>query len=241
MFTPQESLDALRRIALWGGLGAVTGIAVHTFVRRRRLRELGFTSADLSSRDAFFKKWAEIAVQKMPEKISFTQIDSYVWSNGSEYTNARSALEKLGLQRSPLFLASPQKWVVEFWLSKEDGFFGAILDSPPCGIHTEFMVSYNDGSTVSFENTDECGRRHLENHNWLHCGTVGPDQLLQRVLRERRPHHVGQMSLSDSVQAYERAINESLAWRRKVGFTPAEMKHTYERQRRTRSVFGRLA
>jgi hypothetical protein len=240
MLTPQDSLDALRRIALWGGLGAAAGITVHAFIRRRRLRKLGFAAADLSSREAFFKRWAEIAVQKMPKKISFTQIDSHVWSNGSEYAHAKAALEKLGFQRSPVFVASPQKWVVEFWLSQEAGLFGAILDSPPAGIHTEFMVSYNDGSTVSFENTDECGRRHLENHNWLHCGTVGPDQLLQRALRERQPSHVGQMCLSGSVQSYERAVNESLAWRRNVGFTPAEMKHTYERQRRARSVFGRL-
>ena len=178
--------------------------------------------------------------RKCRRKISFTQIDSHVWSNGSEYAHAKAALEKLGFQRSPVLVASPQKWVVEFWLSQETGLFGAILDSPPTGIHTEFMVSYNDGSTVSFENTDECGRRHLENHNWLHCGKVGPDQLLQRALRERQPSHVGQICLSASVQSYERAINESLAWRRNVGFTPAEMKHTYERQRRARSVFGRL-
>jgi hypothetical protein len=233
--------DGLVRIALGAGLGAVAGAAIQALIRRRRLRRLGFTSADLSSRETFFKKLAEITVQKMPEKISLTQLDSYSWSKPSEYKQARAALEKLGLERNPAFVASPQKWVVEFWLSKDDGIFAAILDSPPCGIHTEFMVSYEDGSTVSFENTEECGRRHLENHNWIHCGTVRPDQLLERASKERRPDHAGQMQLDDCVQAYERATNESLAWRRRIGLSPAEMKHTYERLRRKRSLSGRLS
>lgn len=240
MFTAQESLNALARIALWGGFGAAAGLAIHTLIRRRRLRKLGFTSADISSREALFKKWSEINVQKMPKRISLTQVDSYSWSKPSEYEHARAALEKLGLERNPVFVASPQKWVVEFWLGKNDGIFAAVLDSPPCGIHTEFTVSYKDGSTVSFENTEECGRRHLENHNWIHCGSVAPDHLFEKALKERLPHYVGQMRLDDCVQAYERATNESLAWRRRVGFSPEEMKLTYERVRRRRSVLGRF-
>jgi hypothetical protein len=239
MFSLQP--DTFARVALCGSLGAAAGLAVHDFVRRRRLRKLGFTAADLSSKDAVLRKWAEIAVQQIPEKISLTQIESHAWSNASEYSDARAALEKLGLERKPVFVASPQKWVVEFWRSKEAGIFAAILDAPPCGLHTEFMVSYTDGSTVSFENTEECGRRHLENYNWIHCGLVAPDQLLDKALRERKEHHVGQMQLADCVQAYERATNESLAWRREVGFSPEEMKQTYERQRRKRSLLGRLS
>lgn len=240
MFSLQAS-DIFMKIALGAGVGAAAGAAIQVLARRRRLRRLGFTSADLSSRETFFKKWAEITVQKMPEKISFTRVDSDSWSEASEYARARAALEKLGLERNPVFMADPQKWALEFWLGKDDGIFAAIVDSPPCGIHTEFTVSYKDGSTVSFENTEDCGRRHLDNHNWIHCGTVGPDQLLERALKERQPDHVGKMSLHDCVQAYERATNESLAWRRKVGFSPEEMKHTYERLRRKRSLFGRLS
>jgi hypothetical protein len=240
MFSAQSSIDTVARFALWGGLAAGAAIAVVGLLRSRRLLKLGFTIADLWTKERFFKKWAEIAVQQLPDKISLTPSDSYLWSEASEYENAAAALEKLGLERCPVFIASPQKWIVEFWLCKEEGIFAAILDSGPCGVHTEFMVSYADGSTVSFENTEECGRQHLETHNWIHCGRVRPDQLRARVLKERQPHHVGQMRLVECVQAYERAINESLAWRRKVGFSPAEMKRTRERLRRKRVLVGKL-
>jgi hypothetical protein len=236
-------LETVAKVALCGSLGAAAGLAVHDLVRRRRLRKLGFTTADLSSRETILRKWAEIAVQQIPEKISLTQIESHVWSKASECADARTALEKLGLERNAVFVASPQKWVVEFWLTQEVGLFAAILDAPPCGIHTEFMVSYADGSTVSFENTEECGRQHLETHNWIHCGPVAPDQLLETARRERQDQHVGRMRLADCVQTYERATNVSLAWRRRVGFSPEEMKHTYERQRqqrRKRSLLRRL-
>jgi hypothetical protein len=238
MFSLQP--DTIARVALCGSLGAAAGLAVHELVRRRRLRKLGFTADDLSSREKALAKWAEIAVQQIPEKISLTQIESHVWSKPSEHAAARTALEKLGLERNPIFVASPQKWVVEFWLSKEAGLFGAILDAPPCGLHTEIVVSHADGSTVSFENTEDCGRKHLETHNWIHCGLVAPDQLLDKARRERRDGHVEQMRLADCVQSYERAINVSLAWRRRVGFTTEEMKYTFEQQRRKRSLLRRL-
>jgi len=236
MFSLQVS-DFIK-IAIGAGVGAAAGAAIQRLVRRRRLRSLGFTSADLSSQETFFKKWAEITVQKMPEKISFTQIDSHSWSKASEYADAKAALERLGLERNPVFAASPQTWVVEFWTGKDDGLFGAILDSRPHGIHTEVMVSFTDGSTASFENTEDCGRRHLEKHNWIHCGTVAPQQLLETALKERPQHRVGQMRLDDCAQTYEHATNEGLAWRRKVGFSPAEMKYTYERLRRKHSPLG---
>ena len=122
MFSLQGS-DIFIRIALGAGVGAIAGAAIQALLRRRRLRRLGFTSADLSSRETFFKKWAEITIQKMPQKISFTQIDSHSWSKASEYAHARAALETHGLERNPVFVASPQNWVVEFWLGKEDGVF----------------------------------------------------------------------------------------------------------------------
>jgi len=238
MFSLQ--LDTLAKIALCGSLGAVAGLVVHDLGRRNRLRKLGFTTADLVSKERMLRKWAEIAVQQLPEKISLTQIESHAWSDASEYAAAGAALEKLGLEQNPAFIASPQTWVVEFWLGEDDGLFAAVLDAPPCGMHTEFMVTYTDGSTVSFENTEECGRKHLENHNWIHCGPFSPDQLRDKALGERREQHAGQMRLADCIQAYERAINESLAWRRTIGFSTEEMKYTYERQRRKRSLLRRL-
>ncbi len=122
------------------------------------------------------------------------------------------------------------------WLSNEHGLFATIVDSPACGIYSEVMVEYNDGSTVGFENTEECGRRHLERHDWIHCGLIKPDKLFERALRDRRPNHVGQMHLAECVSTYERAVNESLAWRRSVGLSGDEMKHTYERLKRKRSL-----
>lgn len=199
-----------------------------------------FTTEDMLSKENFYKRLAELTVQKLPQRIALEEIRAHSWSKKAVYARSRDALERLGFEQTPIFVASPQKWVAEIWLSNHDGLFAAILDSPPCGIHTEVIVEYRDGSSVSFEDTEECGRQHLANHNWIHCGPIGANQLLQRALRDRRPDHVGRMQLSDCQRAYERATNETLAWRQKVGFSPAEIKHAYDRARSRHSLLAKL-
>src|SRR5215472_11952544 len=162
--------------SMGAGFGAASGFAIQGLIRRRRLRKLGFTADDLSSKENFYKKLAEITVQKMPQEISFSEIRSHSWSKKGEYARSKASLERLGFEQHPIFVASPQTWVAEFWLSKTDGLFAAILDVPPCGMHTEITVTYKDRSTVSFENTEECGRQHLEQHTWIHCGRIAPDE-----------------------------------------------------------------
>ena len=58
----------------------------------------------------------EITVAKMPPRISFNEVASHSWSEPAKYEQAKAAFEALGFQRSSRFVASPQAWVVEFWL-----------------------------------------------------------------------------------------------------------------------------
>ena len=113
--------------ALWFGAGA--GLVIYGLIRTRHLQKLGFTGRELFFKEAFYRKLAKITVEKLPQEISFKPIESHHWSNGSEYTGGVAALEALGFERQHVFLASPQKWVVEMWLSKNDGLFAAILDA----------------------------------------------------------------------------------------------------------------
>lgn len=214
---------------------------IHGLIRARRLRKLGFKGRELFSNEQFYKKLAKITVEKLPQEILFKPIESHHWSNNSEYTRATATLGRLGFTKQQVFLASPQKWFVEVWLSKNDGLFAAILDCPPGGVHTEVVVEYKDGSTISFENTSECGQQHLRNHDWIHCGPISADKLLQRALQDRRPDYVGCMQLADCLRAYERAVNENLAWRRQIGYTSDEIKRLHQRARSGRSVMTKLS
>lgn len=213
------------------GVGAVAWASwwIERRIRRRRWTKLGFTSDDLSSKEKILKKWGEITIARMPEKISFTEIRSHSWSNPSKHAEAKAAFEALGFRQSSMFLASPQEWVVEFWLSSEPGLTGKIIDSSERGVYSEATMTNGDGSVFSFENTEHCGRRHREPDKWEHCGLVSPGELVQRALRQRQSNDVRQMSLAESVGAYEQSVNEYLAWRRSVGLSTEEMERMLER------------
>src|SRR5215831_10587018 len=118
------------------GFGAGAGLIVHGLVRAGRLRKLGFTNREMVFKEDFYRKLGKITVDKLPQEISFKPIDFHAWSNDSKYATASASLEGLGFERQPVFIASPQHWVVEIWLSKNDGLFAAILDCPPVGVHT---------------------------------------------------------------------------------------------------------
>jgi hypothetical protein len=213
------------------GVGAVAWASWWTErrIRRRRWTKLGFTCDDLSSKEKILKKWGEIAIARMPEKISFTEIRSHSWSNPSKHEEAKAAFEALGFRQSSMFIASPQEWVVEFWLSSEPGLTGKIIDSSERGVYSEATMTNSDGSTFSFENTEHCGRRHREPDKWEHCGLVPPAELVERALRQRQSNDARQMNLAESVGAYEQSVNDYLAWRRSVGLSAEEMEHMFER------------
>jgi len=204
-------------------------------IRRRRLLKQGFSPADLISKERFFKKLGEITVAKIPQRISFGEVALHSWSEPAKYEQSKAAFESLGFQRSSMFVASPQEWVVEFWLSPWPQLWAKIIDSSERGVYSEVSVTNADGSTNSFENTEECGLQHREPDKWVHCGLIAPAQLVEKALQEWPVGNGEPMKLAECVSAYEQSVNEYLAWRRSVGISADEMKQTYELQQKRRS------
>lgn len=201
-------------------------------IRRRRWTKLGFTGDDLSSKEKILKKCGEIAIARIPEKIWFTEIQSHSWSNPPKHEDAKAAFEALGFRQSSIFTASPQEWVVEFWLSSEPGLTGKIIDSSERGVYSEVTMTNRDGSAFSFENTKDCGQKHREPDQWVHCGLISPGELVEKALRHRQSDDARQMNLAESVSAYEKSVNEYLAWRRSVGLSAEEMERIFERSKK---------
>jgi hypothetical protein len=213
-------------VSVW----AVSGSWIQRQVARRRLRKLGFSTDDMRSEDAIFKKWGEIAAAEIfPQKISFNEITSHSWSQPSKYEQCKRAFESLGFRRNGAFVASPQKWVVEFWLSDEPGLFVTIVDAKSRGVYSEVTVMKKDGSVVSFDDLEDCGLQHPKPDSCFHCGLVTPNQLVERAFQAREPNDFRQTNLAECVNVYEQSVNEHLAWRRSVGISGNEMKQTLER------------
>src|SRR5215472_6329288 len=194
--------------------------------RRRRLFKLGFTAEDLRSREQLFKRWGEILVEKLPQKISLTEMASHSWSIGAKYSETAATLESLGFRRASIFVASPQGWVVEFWLTKRPQLFAKIIDSSQRGVYTEMTVIDSEGSVVSIENTDPCGFKHREPDTWVHAGLISPAELLAKVLQIRTLENGQILDLAGCVRLYENSVNEYLVWRRSVGISADEVNNT---------------
>src|SRR5580704_5091042 len=227
---------------LFGLLGAAAGGIsarwIQKWIRTRRLIKLGFSPDDLRSRERIFEKWGQITAAKVPLKISFNEIASHCWSDTPKYEQSKAELESLGFQRSGTFVASPQKWIAEFRLGNEAGLFAKIIDSRQRGVYVEVTVMDSDDSFLSFENTEDCGLQHRERDRWTHCGPISPSQLVEQAYQHRKGHGVKQMTLAECVNAYENAVNEHLAWRRKVGFSGIEMRRTFELSKKRRLLRG---
>jgi hypothetical protein len=232
-------LSHLAYLVLFGACGAVAGWWIEKQIRmqlwRRRWKKLGFSADDLKSKERFCKRWGEIAVAKIPQNISFKEMASHSWSNPSNYEPSKAAFEALGFRRTLTFLASPQEWVVEFWLSSEPGLFAKIIDSKERGVYSEVTVMNPDGVAASFENTEECGLNHRDPDQWVHCGLITPGQLVEKALHHRQTSDATELSLAECVSAYERSVNEYLDWRRSVGISAEEAKQVFERVKRRRS------
>jgi hypothetical protein len=239
MFSDMGPLPNLAVPAVLAVLGAGAGYwiekQIRLQIRRRKLMKHGFSAADLTSEERFFKKLGEITVAKIPHRISFNEVASHSWSEPAKYGQSKAAFELLGFQRSSAFVASPQRWVVEFWLGSRPRLWAKIIDSSERGVYSEVSVTNADGCTASFENTEDCGLQHREPDKWVHCGLIAPAELVEKALREGPIDNGEPMKLSECVSAYEQSVNDYLEWRRGVGISAEEMKRKYEIQRKRRS------
>jgi hypothetical protein len=214
-------------------LGAVIGSAVGWWIQKwvveRRIKRHGINS------ERFLRKLAENITAKLPERISLVEVASpAAWSKPVKYELLANALQQLCFRRSGVFRGTPQKWIVEFWLSSEPGIFATIFDrhSKNEGIHSAVGIMNRDGSIIVFENTEECGLQHRQPDRWPHCGLVAPNELLERALRER---HLGDAEPLDAVtcvRVYEEAVNQDLGWRRTKGISIEEMKNVLARMKK---------
>jgi hypothetical protein len=124
------------------------------------------------------------------------------------------------------------KLVGQFWAKPDCCFSAAILDSSIGGVHSEIMVAYDDGSTVSFENTPDCGFRHSDRNSWIHCGAVSTEELVALARGDQQQKSLNVVPPIDGIRAYEQAVNESLAWRRNLGYSAEEMRRMREYARK---------
>ena len=103
-------------------IGAVVGWWIENLIVQRRIKKHGLYSERL------LRKLAENVRAKLPEKISLIEVTPCAWSDPVKYELLASALQQLGFRRSGVFRGTPQKWIVEFWLSTEPGIFATIFD-----------------------------------------------------------------------------------------------------------------
>ena len=177
---------------------------------------------------------SESVLAKIPQRISFTEITVHAWSEPSRYEESKAAFESLGFRQTRAFVASPQEWVVEFWVSDRPGLFAKIIDSKKRGVHSEVTVINRDGVAISFENTDECALTPRGPHKCVRCGLITPAQLVERALQDSEPNHALPMNLAECVKADERSVNEYLAWRRSVGISADEVKQVMQHMKKQR-------
>ena len=99
MFSYLGPLPNLAIPAVLGVFGAAAGYwiekQIRLQIRRRRLMKRGFSPADLSSNERFFKKLGEITVAKIPQRILFSEVASHSWSEPTKYEQSKTAFELL--------------------------------------------------------------------------------------------------------------------------------------------------
>ena len=224
MFRDVGPIPNLLVPALFGMFTLTVVWLIQQQIHKRRLRR----------RERFLRRLNESVLAKIPQRISFEEITAHAWSKPSSYEESKAAFESLGFRQTRAFVASPQEWVVEFWLSDRPGLYAKIVDLKKRGVHSEVTVINRDGVSVSFENTEECVLKHGGPQRWVHCGLIAPAQLLERALQHSQPNSALPMDLAECLNADEQSVNEHLAWRRSVGISEDEVKQVIEHMKRQR-------
>jgi hypothetical protein len=230
-------MDSSRFLELLGPIGFLSGVAalviygIQIRTYRQRLRAAGFEPSDLKSAASINKKWGELIRARLPERIEFKGIDSHSWSNKQKHRECERALDHHRFERIGLFVATPQEWIAEFWVSESLASGGVVIDSKLHGPYLDLMTWYEDGGHSSFANHPNTGLCEWDEQH-VFCGYITPEELIARWLRERPKKEMKSTTRDNVVRANEQTTNDHLARHRREGVSAEQINSFFEFRRR---------
>ncbi len=163
------------------------------------------------------------AADQQPDEIRLNAAPEHVWSNPAAIEAHATTLQALGFAEAGTYTVDVLPVAIKFLLKDPDRMYAAIYEHPKAGEWLNLIVLYEDGTSITFTNTQDRGLEQRPGHVIVYSPGATAGQL--------HPIAVGQcpagarkaLSPTTIVAEFERAWVEGTRWRKNRGISAVEV------------------
>jgi len=158
------------------------------------------------------------ALAKQAESIHLSRLTSAPWQDPAAVERLAAPLLGRGFSATGDYsIAEMPGVLVRFLMNTEQFAYACLYEHPKAGIWIELATRYQDGTGATFTMMRNRGIEHRPQNTVVHMPGAAPDELLDRMLRERPAKPPVPLSAEVVVSLFESAYREQLAWQKNKG------------------------
>jgi hypothetical protein len=160
---------------------------------------------------------AERASQKLPEEIHLIPAAGHQWTNPAAIEPYTTALQAIGFRNTGIYSVDVLPVLLQFLLKDSDRIYAVIYDHPKAGVWINFVVLFEDGTSITFTNTQDRGLEKRPGHPTVHVPGAAAGQLYPMVIAQC-PRGARKALTPESIVAeFEKAWADHIQWRKSQG------------------------
>lgn len=163
------------------------------------------------------------AAQKQPDEIHLRAAPEPAWVHGDEIESNARALRKLGFTEAGSYTVDVLPVTIRFLVKESDRVYAAIYEHPKVGIWLNLIILHEDGTSVTFTNTQDRGLEKRPGHPifYLHRATAA--QLFAMLAQAVGGPQRRAVSAATIPAEFEKAWADGVRWRKSRSFSVAEV------------------
>jgi hypothetical protein len=163
------------------------------------------------------KEMAERATQKQPDEIHLIAAPDHDWSDPMTIDRYAGHLQDLGFEEAGTYTVDALPVCLQFLLKTSEQMYAVIYEHPKAGIWINLIVLFQDGTSITFTNTQDRGMERRPGHAIIHTQGATADQLY-KVASAQCPGQPRKALTQESlVPEFEKAWADGIQWRKSRG------------------------
>jgi hypothetical protein len=163
------------------------------------------------------KAIAEKASQKQPDEIHLIPAPSHPWTNPAAIEPYTTALHALGFGDTGTYSVDVLPVGLQFLLKSSDRMYAVIYEHPKAGVWINFVILFEDGTSITFTNTQDRGLEKRPGHPTVHVPGATADQLYPIAVAQCPPVARKFLTPESIVTEFEKAWADGIQWRKSRG------------------------
>jgi hypothetical protein len=153
-----------------------------------------------------------------PSRIHLVPMAAPAWENADAVKTASEPLPELGFQLAGTYQVEEiPAFNLQGWVKPEQAVASVVYEHPQAGVWLDFFTHFEDGTRITFANSNLGGVDHAPGHTVERHPTLGTKEMFEKFLAARPDRPARTITADTFVPVFEKAYADEMDWRNSRG------------------------